>query len=314
MTQATSRTTRTRLGRVRGNPRSLLLLSSLGLSLVFLSGCAGDEKAAPHTPDLMSRRVVQSGEVVGFVGDYGGHVWLGIPFAKPPVGGLRWRSPQAPDSWQGVREAMSFGSHCVQLPSRFAGVEGEAGVPSGREDCLYLNVYAPRFAPEQVPSGERVLPVMMWIHGGSNSIGLAGLYDGGRLAATRDVIVVTINYRLGPLGWFRHAALRVGAENEEERSGNFGTLDQIAALEWIRDNIAAFGGDPGNVTIFGESAGARDVTNLLVSAPAAGLFHRAIAQSGSCYNDSVEVAENFRDDAKPGHRGSSNEVDRKSVV
>jgi para-nitrobenzyl esterase len=289
--------------------RSVCTLAIVVLLLDALAGCAAGEKAAPLAVDPLSRRTVRSGEIVGFVGQYGSHVWLGIPFAQSPVGDLRWRAPQPAGSWPGVREATSFGSHCVQLPSRFAGVaEGEAGVPTGTEDCLYLNVYAPRFAPEEVPSGEGRLPVMMWIHGGGNSIGLAALYDGGKLAAARDVIVVTVNYRLGPLGWFRHAALRSGADNQEDRSGNFGTLDQIAALEWIRDNIAAFGGDPGNVTIFGESAGARDVISLLVSPRAAGLFHRAIAQSGSSYNESVEAAENFSDDAAPGHRGSSNEL------
>jgi para-nitrobenzyl esterase len=273
------------------------------------AGCTSGGRSTPPAPDPLSRRALRSGEVVGFVGQYGSHVWLGIPFAKPPVGELRWRAPQPPDPWQGVHEATSSGSHCVQLPTRFAGVaEGKAGVPTGDEDCLYLNVYAPRFAPEQVPSGERRLPVTMWIHGGGNSIGLAALYDGGKLAATRDVVVVTVNYRLGPLGWFRHAALRSDAANDEEGSGNFGTLDHIAALEWIRGNIAGFGGDPGNVTIFGQSAGARDVTSLLVSPRAAGLFHRAISQSGSSYNDSVEAAENFSDDAPPGHRGSSNEL------
>lgn len=287
-------------------------VSALAVAVFFLfvvAGCADGGKSATRSPDPQSSRLLNTGEVVGFVGEYGSHVWLGIPFAQPPVGELRWKAPQPPTAWQGVREATSFGSHCVQLPSRFAGVaEGPQGVPTGNEDCLYLNVYAPRFATQQVPTGGRRLPVMMWIHGGGNSIGLAALYDGGKLAATRDVVVVAVNYRLGPLGWFRHAALRSAAANEEDASGNFGTLDHVAALEWIRDNIGAFGGDPGNVTIFGESAGARDVTNLLVSPRATKLFHRAIAQSGSSYNESAEVAENFRDDATPGHPGSSNEL------
>jgi para-nitrobenzyl esterase len=289
--------------------RKLVCTLTSFLLLAVFGGCSDGAKPAKGNPDPLARRVLTTGEVVGFIGEYGSHVWLGIPFAEPPVGDLRWRAPQPAAAWEGMREATSFGSHCVQLPSRFAGVEeGEAGVPTGEEDCLYLNVYAPRFTAEQVPAGARRLPVMMWIHGGGNSIGLAALYDGGKLAATRDVVVVTVNYRLGPLGWFRHAALRSGAENEQDASGNFGTLDHIAALEWVRDNIGAFGGDPANVTIFGESAGARNVTNLLVSPRATGLFHRAIAQSGSSYNDSVETAENFSDDPTPGHRGSSNEL------
>ena len=141
----------------------------------------------------------------------------------------------------------------------------KAGEPMGSEDCLYLNVYAPQFAQTAVPAGEARLPVMVWIHGGGNTIGEAGFYDGGNLAVTHRVIVVTTNYRLGPFGWFRHAALNGEGTSDLDHSGNFGTLDLIRALQWVQENISAFGGDPGNVTIFGESAGGTNVFTLLLS-------------------------------------------------
>jgi para-nitrobenzyl esterase len=225
------------------------------------------------------------------------------------VGERRWRSPEPAQRWAGVREALEFGSPCAQIASPFSGVvDRERGSFAGDEDCLYLNVYAPAFAESAIPRGAAHLPVMVWIHGGSNVIGHASFYDGGNLAQRQNVVVVTINYRLGPLGWFRHAALRETASSAREASGNFGTLDQILALQWVQENIAAFGGDPGNVTIFGESAGARDVLALLLSPLAKDLFHRAIAQSGSARDLSVAPAEQFSDAPEPGHRNSSNEV------
>jgi para-nitrobenzyl esterase len=157
-----------------------------------------------------------------------------------------------------------------------------------------------------VPSGKDRVPVLVWIHGGGNVIGHAGFYDGGNMAQTHDVVVVAINYRLGPLGWFRHASLRDAESSADDRSGNFGTLDMIRALEWVRDNIAAFGGDPNNVTIFGESAGGTDVYTMLISPRAKGLFHRAIVQSGGTYFYDIEAAENFSEDG--GAKGSSNDV------
>jgi para-nitrobenzyl esterase len=141
---------------------------------------------------------------------------------------------------------------------------------------------------------------MLWIHGGGNSIGRAGFYDGGNLAATHGVVVVAINYRLGPFGWFRHAALRAGAKSDAERSGNFGTLDTIRALEWVRENIAAFGGDPGNVTIFGESAGGRNVVTSCSLSPGT-LPPRHRAEAAGCRGATTEQAERFSDADPPGH-------------
>jgi para-nitrobenzyl esterase len=230
------------------------------------------------------------------------------------VGELRWRPPVAAPPWSGTREALAFGDHCPQLASPFSGLDGEPGTASGSEDCLYLNVYAPRIETGALPHGAARLPVMVWIHGGGNTVGLSDFYDGGRLAVTEKLIVVTVNYRLGPLGWFRHAALREAAAGPEERSGNFATLDLMAALQWVRANIAAFGGDPGRVTVFGESAGGRNVVSLLLSPQAAGLFHRAIVQSGGTnFRDPLQ-AESWTDDATPGHRNSSNEVIARLLV
>lgn len=249
------------------------------------------------------------GEVVGFQGLYNSHAWLGIPFAKPPVGRLRWRAPEAPDTWAATREALAFGPPCTQFASRFGGVtDVKPGQPAGSEDCLYLNIWAPRFAAGQVPSGDRRLPVMLWIHGGGNTIGEAGFYNGGNLAATHNLVVVTTNYRLGPFGWLRHAALRGDDANAHDRSGNFGTLDLIRALAWVQENIGAFGGDPGNVTIFGESAGGANVYSLLLSPPAKGMFHRAIVQSGGLWMPGPEEAENFADATPPGDANSSSEM------
>ncbi len=195
----------------------------------------------------------------------------GIPYAAPPVGNLRWKTPILPTKWQDVRKADHYGDSCLQPEDKIIGSKEQQKMS---EDCLYLNVWT------KSKTGSEKLPVMFWIHGGGCTTGSGSMpyYDGSRLAQ-KGVVLVTINYRLGPFGYFGHPAL--SAESEHKVSGNYGLLDQIFALEWVRDNIAAFGGDPGNVTIFGESAGAISVGCLLVSPLARGLFHRAILESGS---------------------------------
>jgi para-nitrobenzyl esterase len=272
---------------------------------VWLAACGG--KAAAPSADPTSLRKPPAGAVVGTRGTYGDQAWRGIPFAAAPVGELRWRAPAPLPAWDGTREALAFGAPCMQYASKLGGVPGKEGEVAGSEDCLFLNIYAPTFTPDQVPTGAARLPVMLWIHGGGNSIGESGFYNGGRLAADQQVIVVSTNYRLGPFGWLRHAALRDGA-TPAEQSGNFALLDQIAALQWIHANIAAFGGDPDNVTIFGESAGARNVFSLLLAPQAKGFFQRAIAQSGGVFFDTPAEAEHFTDDAEPGAKTSSNEA------
>jgi len=264
---------------------------------LLLGSCrGGGPQASPsHQPDEATIRRIPQGEIVGYVShldDATGHAWLGVPFARPPVGDLRWRAPRAPEPWQGRREALAFSDWCVQYTTSLdEGYGYTAGELHGSEDCLYLNVYAPAFAPREVPSGDAALPVMVWIHGGGNVWGRSSQFDGTALAAKEDVVVVTIQYRLGPLGWLAHPALRATADEPLDRTANFATLDMLAALAWVRESIAAFGGDPTRVTIFGESAGGRDVASLLVTPQAAGMFERAIIQSGNVDTVPLDVAE-----------------------
>lgn len=196
----------------------------------------------------------------------------GVPFAAPPVGDRRWRAPEPPAAWSGLREAASYAPSCPQ-PDLLAEMFGGSLGPTS-EDCLYLNVWTKNLG------GPPTAPVMVWLHGGSLYLGSgsSALYDGTRLAE-QGAVVVTINYRLGVLGFLAHPALT--AESPAGVSGNYGLLDQIEALRWVRRNVARFGGDPENVTLFGESAGAFSVGYLLTAPLARGLFHRAVLQSGT---------------------------------
>jgi para-nitrobenzyl esterase len=207
---------------------------------------------------------VTSGKISGALANYGGAVFKGIPFAQPPTGELRWREPLPPKPWTGVRDATAFGPACVQ--------SGGQGTNS-REDCLYLNVWTPQWPAK--PGNA----VMVWIHGGGNFAGASSelTFDGERLAR-QGVVLVTVNYRLGVFGFLAHPELT--RESPHHVSGNYGLLDQILALRWVHDNIARFGGDPGKVTIFGESAGSLDINVLLASPLSKGLFQRAIGESG----------------------------------
>jgi para-nitrobenzyl esterase len=203
-----------------------------------------------------------SGKISGVALESGVQVFRGIPFAAPPVGDLRWKAPEPPIPWGGVLPADAFGPACMQ----------RRGNRLMSEDCLYLNVWT---NAEDAQAG---LPVMVWIHGGGWSSGASNgrVYDGEAFAAN-GVVLVSVNYRMNGFGFMAHPAL--SAESENGVSGNYGILDHVAALEWVRDNIAGFGGDPSNVTIFGESAGGASVYALLATPRAKGLFHRAIAQS-----------------------------------
>lgn len=225
--------------------------------------CAGAAAAAPVVDAPAGRA---RGSVDGTV-----NVFKGLPYARPPVGSLRWRPPVPLPRWTGERPATDFGPACVQPQSKTPNglVYWQAPLPVS-EDCLSLNIWA--------PANAKGAPVLVWIHGGALTTGSSreAMYDGRRLAE-RGVIVVSINYRLGVLGWFGHPALT--RESPQKLSGNYGLLDQIAALTWVRGNIAAFGGDPRQVTIAGESAGALSVMYLMTSPAARGLFQRAIAQS-----------------------------------
>lgn len=234
------------------------LVMSLGLLAVLSADVIGVEDAPQVTTNSGVLQGVQSGPLALF---------KGIPYAAPPVGSLRWREPRPAMAWQGVRKADTFGHACPQPPAK---IEGASGDGPQNEDCLYLNVWTPK------PKADAKLPVMVWIHGGGFTIGEGNspLYDGSALAK-RGAVVVTINYRLGHFGFFAHPAVQTSPDSVI----NFGLMDQIAALQWVQANIAAFGGDPGNVTIFGESAGAQSVLALFASPLARGLFHKGIAES-----------------------------------
>ncbi|XOV83579.1 MAG: carboxylesterase/lipase family protein [bacterium] len=220
-------------------------------------------------------------------------VYRGVPYARPPVEQLRWVAPQAPSGWVGIRAARKPGPACWQP------VEQEQFVWSrGRfersEDCLYLNLWA--------DTERRKQPVMVWFHGGSHMSGMGHdrIFDGTTLAS-EGVVLVTVNYRLGPFGFLAHPAL--AAESSHNSAGNYGLLDKIAALNWVRDNIAQFGGDPNNVTVFGQSAGSQSVCALLASPLSRGLFHKAIGQSASCTDPAVSAHSLASADASGFERG-----------
>ena len=237
------------------NRMLLLLIMSIGLS-------------ACSTFALQPSVTVESGTLAGHqIGDL--YVFKGIPFAAAPQGELRWRTPQPPPAWSGVRLADEFGAICPQASS--PGID-ESLLQTMSEDCLTLNIWTSTL------DGAAALPVMVWIHGGGHVAGASSLptYDGTELAS-QGVILVSINYRLNIFGYFAHPAL--SADQSDEILGNYGLLDQVAALEWIQRNIRQFGGDPNNVTIFGESAGAGAINYLLAATNTDDLFHRAIPQS-----------------------------------
>jgi len=222
--------------------------------------------------------VVQTkyGLVSGF-SDKESWCWKGISYADPPIGSLRWKAPLDPSPWIGIRKTKKFGSSAAQVMP-FIG-------PIGSEDCLYLNIWRPK-------TPEIKLPVYLYIHGGGNSIGSSAevSYYGNAITERSNLLYISVNYRLGAMGWFIHPAVTSNG-SPEDKSGNFGTLDLIKVLEWIRDNIEAFGGDPNNVTIAGESGGAFNVLSLLISPHAKGMFHHAIAESGLSLIGSTNTAE-----------------------
>lgn len=216
--------------------------------------------------------IVAQGKLAGETLTDGTRVFRGIPYAEAPIGELRWKPPTAADGWKGTRDATKFGPACMQVEAA-PGTDSVYAepIPAMSEDCLSLNVWTPK--------GAKKAPVMVWIHGGGLYGGAASsaFYDARNIAAKGEVVVVSINYRLGLFGFLSHPGL--SAESPHGSSGNYGLLDQIEALKWVQENAAAFGGDPGNVTIFGESAGALSVMDLMASPLARGLFAKAIAQS-----------------------------------
>lgn len=243
--------------------RELAALVSLLALLTVVS--ALPSSAAPRPLTISTDK----GSVAGATAD-GVDRFLGIPYAAPPVGSRRWQPPAPASAWSGPRSAATYGSRCLQSPTSTG--------PGMSEDCLYLNVYAPERRTN------RPLPVMFWIHGGGFSSGAGDVYDGSQIAKAENVVVVTINYRLGVFGFLDVPGL------SRQGAGNYGLLDQEAALRWTQRNIGAFGGDAGRVTIAGESAGGHSVCALLASPPAGGLFAGAIIQSGGCPSLTVAQA------------------------
>lgn len=254
---------------------------------VALRGRLQSVPSASPTPPPPGLVWTASGPVRGTAGD---GVWrfLGIPYAAPPLDDLRWRPPTAPTPWAAPLDADAYGPACPQY--------ADDGRVFGDEDCLTLNVFAPVDALDGVGDVGTRRPVLLFLHGGGHVQGssrvLVGdlpLYDGTALARDHDVVIVTVNYRLGPFGFLAHPDL--SAEGGEKASGNYGALDQLAALRWTHDNIGAFGGDPARITLFGESAGSVSTCRLLASPLAAGLLHGAILMSGACVATPLTRAE-----------------------
>ena len=251
--------------------RSSITLGLLVIVSLIVTGCALATPTPPAKEVTVEGNLItsiielDSGKIRGQSAD-GHHYYLGIPVAAPPVGDLRWKPPKPVVAWSGIRESTEYGSACPQEP--YPGMQ----VANMDEGCLYLNVWTSATSP-----GDR-LPVMVWIHGGGYHSGSASeaLYNGSSLAK-KGVVVVTVNYRVGAFGFLAHPQL--ASESPNGSSGHYGILDNIAALEWVQRNVAAFGGDPSRVSIFGESAGGWSVMALMQSPPAEGLFHRGIAQS-----------------------------------
>ena len=256
----------------RGNKKPIFLTSKLVVGffiliavLFFLNSCSVNLAEKNYVQGVI--QFTQYGQVKGEVDkETGNLVWRGIKYAKAPVGDLRWRAPQSPEPWSGIKETTDYPPSCAQ-----------GNGASGKEDCLYLNVYRPNTTVSK-------LPVYVWIHGGANKTGSAP--DLNLFAKNTNLVVVALQYRLGPLGFMNHEALKTG--DSLESSGNYGVLDQIAALKWVQTNIRLFGGNPENVTMAGESAGAHDIMALLTIKQANGLYHKAIYQSGGM--EDIEVA------------------------
>ena len=273
------------------------LLSNL-LILLIISACSSGFSFRDSTSYIQVE--TPNGDVLG-IEEENLYVFKGLAYAKAPVGELRWKAPRDVAISNEIIDATEFKSECIQPASE--SFISNWNVSVGNEDCLYLNVYVPK---NQTEINKNKFPVMFWIHGGSNIWGSGDFYDYSKLATDKQVIVITVNYRLGLFGWFSSEHLRNTSDGLDQ-SSNFGQLDLIKGLEWVNENIASFGGDASNVTIFGESAGGHNVLTLLASPLADGLFHKAISQSGYVSSYSQDFAENvselsskniFKDDIK----------------
>ena len=274
----------------------------IAVAVYFLQDQDQEAEIPIAVGEYTTLRLTESGRVVGFIDTGGVRAWLGIPYATPPIDTLRWQPPKSPVRSNEILEALHFSEPCTQFSSILTdSADLTANGIVGSEDCLYLNIWS---APNLVDA-----PVMLWLHGGGNSAGTANSYNGSNLAGNHDVVVVTINYRLGLLGWFHHPTLQ---SEPLAHSGNFGLLDVMQALKWVRNNVAEFGGNPDNITVFGESAGGFNVLGLMASPLAEGLFHRTIIQSGGFSMTSLSEASDYVDEG--GHAYSSKEIVSKLLI
>lgn len=261
----------------------------LSFIILFLTGCETigplKNKSKENFLSEKTKVVTNSGPIIGYIDELGIHKWFGIPFAEPPVDELRWNAPKKINNWEQQKEANSFSQPCVQFQSSLT-ADGlvKPGAIIGSEDCLYLNIYAPH-----LKKNNELLPVMIWIHGGGNTTGMPSEYHPEKFVRSENIIFISISYRLGFFGWLSHPLIR--QQEGINATSNFGLLDQILAIKWIKDNIQFFGGDSNNITIFGESAGGQNVIALYTSPLAKGLFEKAISQSGGTSVTSIKDAE-----------------------
>ena len=274
--------------------RKIKTITYLFFVILLLSGCETTQSVRLNLEENLlspeTRLMTDSGPVIGFIDQLGVKKWLGIPFAEPPISELRWRAPIKINNWKTLKEVNSFSPPCTQFQSSLT-ADGlvKPGDIIGSEDCLYLNVYAPSSSKNKLENNNELLPVMVWIHGGGNTTGMPSEYNPEIFVKTENIIFVSMSYRLGFFGWLSHPLIR--EQSGLNASSNFGLLDQIMAVQWVKNNIQFFGGNPNNITIFGESAGGQDVIALYTSPIAKGLFERAISQSGGTSVTSIADAE-----------------------
>ena len=274
--------------------RKIKTITYLFFVILLLSGCETTQSVRLNLEENLlspeTRLMTDNGPVIGFIDQLGVKKWLGIPFAEPPISELRWRAPIKINNWKTLKEVNSFSPPCTQFQSSLT-ADGlvKPGDIIGSEDCLYLNVYAPSSSKNKLENNNELLPVMVWIHGGGNTTGMPSEYNPEIFVKTENIIFVSMSYRLGFFGWLSHPLIR--EQSGLNASSNFGLLDQIMAVQWVKNNIQFFGGNPNNITIFGESAGGQDVIALYTSPIAKGLFERAISQSGGTSVTSIADAE-----------------------
>ena len=274
--------------------RKIKTITYLFFVILLLSGCETTQSVRLNLEENLlspeTRLMTDNGPEIGFIDQLGVKKWRGIPFAEPPISELRWRAPIKINNWKTLKEVNSFSPPCTQFQSSLT-ADGlvKPGDIIGSEDCLYLNVYAPNSSKNKLENNNELLPVMVWIHGGGNTTGMPSEYNPEIFVKTENIIFVSMSYRLGFFGWLSHPLIR--EQSGLNASSNFGLLDQILAVQWVKDNIQFFGGNPNNITIFGESAGGQDVIALYTSPIAKGLFERAISQSGGTSVTSIADAE-----------------------